>query len=517
MSDHQRLVLALKRKKAILAARTDLIDFARLMKPDPVAPSDVDRSQYLIARHHRAIAAAMEQVEAGKIKRLIITVPPRHGKSELASRLFPAWYAGKHPESSLILACYADRLAWDFGREVRAYIEDPIYQQIFPQMALKTASVDRIETLDGGKLFFVGRGSATTGRGSHGLLIDDPVKDRVEADSQNTREKTWQWYNQVAKTRLITGLGWIVIIVTRWHEDDIVGRLTDTLNPLYSAAEGPKWQLLHLPAIAEEDDPLGRKPGTALWPERFPIAYLEDMRNGDSRGFQALYQGSPTPEKGNMFEADKLRTYQRGERPENDRLRFYCGSDHAVALSQERDRTCLIPAGVDEDGNIWIMDDVMWGRYPANRVVELMIDIMAKYKPMFWWAGRDHITKSIGPFLRKRMLERSTFSAIVELPQAGDKKAHAQSIHGRISMGKVYFPAYAPWWQQARRELLQFPFGAFDDFVDAMSNIGLGLGLQTSPGRKRDKPAGPAYGTFAWLKQDTKRREGERRQSNGGW
>ncbi len=518
MSD-PRYLKALKRRRAALAAKDDLLDFARFMMPDANDPDDTDKSQYITALHHRAIAAALEQVELGLIPRLIINVPPRHGKSQLSSRMFPAWYEGRHPSDSIILATYSDKLSWDFGREVREIMEDSVYRQVFPEMALRTASVDRVETTEGGKLFFVGRGSAITGRGSIGLLIDDPIKDRVEADSLVTRNKLWAWYNQVAKTRLLSSVGWIVIIQTRWHEDDLVGRLTDPQNPDYSPVEGPKWKIIDLPALSlGVGDPLGRKAGDALWPQRFPVQYLEEMRAADPRGFQALYQGSPTPEKGNFFPADKIKTYGRNDRPPNDRLRFYASSDHAVSTTQDRDKTCCLMVGVDEDQNIWIMEDLVWAHISTDQTVERMIDLMAKYKPLYWWAERGHISKSIGPFLRKRMLERSTFTSVCEVTPVHDKKSRAQSIMARMAMGMVYFPAFAPWWMEARQELLQFPFGARDDFVDALAWIGSGLGAQASPGAIRARKPPIKTGTLGWVRQQSVL---EKRQLNAaeksGW
>lgn len=497
----RRYLTALERRKAAIEAADDLLSFARFMKPDPNDPDDVFKSQYITALHHRAIAAALEQVELGLIPRLIINVPPRHGKSELSSRLFPAWFMGRHPTESLILATYSDKLSWDFGREVRELLEDPVFRQVFPEMALRTASVDRVETIESGKVFFVGRGSAITGRGSIGLLIDDPIKDRVEADSLVTRNKLWAWYNQVAKTRLLSSVGWIVIIQTRWHEDDLVGRLTDPQNPDYSPVEGPKWKIIDLPALSlGVGDPLGRKQGEALWPQRFPVTYLEEMRAADPRGFQALYQGSPTPEKGNFFPADKIRTYSRTERPPNDRLRFYASSDHAVSTTQDRDKTCCMVVGVDEEQNIWVMEDLVWAHLPTDQVVERMIDLMSKYKILYWWAERGHISKSIGPFLRKRMLERMTFTSICEVTPVHDKKTRAQSIMARMAMGMVYFPAHATWWMEARQELLQFPFGARDDFVDALAWIGSGLGAQAPAQAPRKTKPAPQVGTLGWVK-----------------
>jgi len=513
-----RYLNALKRRQSALQARDDLLAFARFMRPDPLHPDDPAYSQYVTAKHHVAIAAALEQVELGLVSRLIINVPPRHGKSELSSRLFPAWFHGRHPDQSLILATYADKLSWDFGREVREIIEDPLYAQVFPGRVLSSASVDRIEGDKGGKLFFIGRGSAATGRGSTGLLIDDPIKDRVEADSVVTRKKLWEWYNQVAKTRLNAHIGWIIVIQTRWHEDDMVGRLTDPTNPDYSPVEAKRWKIIDLPALALDKDPLGRKYGEALWPQRFPVPYLEGLREADPRGFQALYQGSPTPEKGNFFIADSIRTYNRGERPPDNKLRFYAASDHAVSTKQDRDKTCLLPIGIDEDQNIWIMDDVLWGRYPSNIVVERMIDLMAKYKPLTWWAERGHITGSIGPFLRKRMLERSTFTSVFEVTPVHDKQARAQSIKARMTMGLVYFPSYATWWMEARQEILQFPFGTHDDFVDALAWVGVGLVMHAPPKVPRKAAPVPSTGTLGWVKasalQERKERNAAQKQ---GW
>jgi len=516
--DEARYLAALRRRQKAARARDDLLEFSQFMMPDADHSDDVTRSAYITAKHHRAIAAAFEQVEQGKITRLIINVPPRHGKSQLSSRMFPAWFLGRHPEQSLILATYADRLSWDFGREVNALLEDSLYRQVFPDVRLKTASVDRIETEQGGKVFFVGRGSAITGRGAIGLLIDDPIKDRVEADSTLTREKLWSWYNQVAKTRLLSHAGWVAIIQTRWSEDDLVGRLTDPLNPSYSAVEGRKWRIIDLPAIAVEDDPLGRIPGEALWPERFPIGYLEEMREADPRGFQSLYQGSPTPDKGNFFAAECLLTYKRGDLPPKENLRFYVASDHAVSSKQERDKTCLLPVALDEDENIWVLPDVVWGRYPTDQIVERMIDIMDLHRPLFWWAERGQITKSIGPFLRKRMLERSVFCSVYEMTPIADKVSRAQSVQGRIAMKKVFWPSFAPWWMEARKELLQFPYGARDDLVDALSYIGMGLALQ-QPLRRRKKsaPTDHAPGTLGWVKASSRQLEREKRSRTGGW
>lgn len=522
MSTLDLRVQLLKRKKAILTARDDLLTFAKFVKPTPERPDDPETSIYVPVKHHRVIAAALEQVEKGKVKRLIISCPPRHGKSELASRLFPAWYVGRNPSSSMILASYADSLAWDFGRNVRDILESPLYAQVFPGARIKqgAASVDRLELEKGAVLFFVGRGTGVTGRGGDVLLIDDPLKDRREADSPTIREQLWTWFTQVIGTRLMTESGAIVIIMTRWHEDDIVGRLTDKTNPLYSREEASRWKIIDLPAIAGDGDVLGRQPGEALWPERFSVDYLHNIQRTDKRGFQALYQGKPSPEDGSFFKASMIHTYKRmADMPPAEEMRFYGASDHAVSTQQGRDKTALIVVGVDQNDVIWVMPDIYWGQTDTMQAVEVWIQLIKRYKPIFWWAEKGHISKSIGPFLRKRMIEMNQYCAIQELTPIGDKQQRAQSIQARMAMGKVRFPGFSRWFGEAQDQLLKFPQGVHDDLVDALAYVGLGLSLQV-PRRIEKAPEPEArFGTYGWLKSETKAREEAERmkRETGGW
>jgi predicted phage terminase large subunit-like protein len=522
MSDRIELRKLLERKKAILLARDDVIAFAKFMMPVPDAQDDVSASLYRPARHHLVLGAALEEVEKGKIKRLQVTMPPRHGKTKLSSHMFPAWFVGKHPEKSIIVATYSEKFAWDHGRAVRDIIENPLYRQIFPETRLKSgsASMDRLETEQGGILFFLGRGSGVTGRGADVILLDDPTKDRKEADSPTIREDLWKWYTQVLQTRLMTKNGAIVLIVTRWTEDDMVGRLTDPQNPCYSESEARKWRVIDMPAIAREKDVLGRKKGEALWPERFDREYLDNIRETDLRGFQALYQGRPTPEEGSFFKAVHMRTYARvSDMPPKERLRFYGASDHAVSLEQGRDKTCLMVVGVDDHDQMWVQPDLFWQQADTQLVVETMTILMERYKPLFWWAEKGHISKSIGPFLRKRMLEKRVFCSLDELTPIGDKQTRAQSVQARMSMMKILFPVFTRWWAEAHDQMLKFPQGAHDDFVDTLSLFGIGLFKQRSYRLPPKEDKQPKLFTYGWVIESAEKERKRERENvtTGGW
>lgn len=517
-----RRLLLLKRKRAILLARDSLIDFTMLMMPDPNNADDPDYSLYSPQKFHRVIGAALEEVEAQKYRRLEIEIMPRAGKTTLASAMYPAWYIGRHPDRSVIVATYNETYSWDLGRKIRDIMQTPQYKQVFPKLEIKkkSAAVNRVETTAGGVVFCVGRGSAVTGRGAHTILLDDPLKDRKEADSVVIRDGLWQWFNQVLKTRLMNKLGTIVIITTRWNEDDLVGRLMDPLNPYYSHAEAKLWRQVKLPAIAEEDDIMGRKEGEALWPDRFDEKYLREIEQSDPRGFMALYQCRPSPREGAFFRVQDLVGYNSmKDLPPHDTMRFYGASDHAVTLAKTGDKTCLMIVGVDTADNVWIMPDVVWLRLDSHAAVEGMVVLMEKYKPQFWWGEKGTIEKSIGPFLRKRMLEKRVFCAMDPIPVAQDKQQRAQSIQARSAMKMVRFPTWTRWWAEAQDQILKFPNGAKDDFVDTLSLIGLGLSKMKSRNRQRPPKETIQAGTFAELWKNTKhaeRREKQKR-SLSGW
>ena len=431
--------------------------------------------------------------------------------SELSSKRFPAWYIGRDPYRYVAVATYNQTFAEDFGKAVRATMLSPGYRQIFPGTNLRTGSKasDRLETEEGGALYFIGRGGTITGRGADLIIIDDPIKNSEEARSQLVRDQLWEWFQNDIKSRFMTDMGAMIIIQTRWHEDDLVGRLTDPTNPHYDALEAENWKIIDIPAIARDDDVLGRAAGEPLWPERFGLDYLENFKRANPKGFSALYQQRPTPEDGDFFTADMIKTYKAGDLP--DRLRIYAASDHAVGVKQENDRTCMLVVGVDDRGCIWLLD-CWWRRAKTDVVVEQMITMMDRWKPLRWWAESGHISKSIGPFLMKRMAERRVYCHISEQVPSKDKSTRAQSIQGRMSMGFVRFPMFEGWFEDAKQELLKFPEGRHDDFVDTLAHIGLGLDkIVNGTPQPVVESRGPRVGSLAWVKQASEYRKRQER------
>lgn len=245
---------------------------------------------YQPAAHHRLIAQKLEAVESGRIKRLMISVPPRHGKSMLASEFFPAWYLGRNPGKQIIAATYAQDLADDFGRKVRNQIRDGLFSAIFPEcvIAADSQAVKRFHTVAGGVYHAVGVGGPITGRGAHLLIVDDPIKGREDADSEAMRRKVKDWYSSVAYTRLMPG-GSVIIIQTRWHQADLSGWILRD-------HDHEDWDVLSLPAIDSNNKP--------LWPSAYPLHRLQEIKKTiGNRDWSALYQQSPMVDGGNILKS----------------------------------------------------------------------------------------------------------------------------------------------------------------------------------------------------------------------
>jgi predicted phage terminase large subunit-like protein len=465
LSPQQAASELLARRKA----RTGLIAFSAYTNP-----------AYIAAPHHELIAAKLEAVERGEIKRLMITMPPRHGKSELASRRFPAWFIGRNPGRQIIAASYNSDLASDFGREVRNIVASPEYGALFDcTLAIDSKAANRWHTDKGGMYVAAGVGTAITGRGADILLIDDPFKDRQEADSEITRQRVWDWYTSTAYTRLMPG-GAVVVINTRWHDDDLSGKLLAEQEH-----GGDKWEVLSLPAIQAD--------GTALWPEWYPLERLEQIRSVlPARDWNSLYQQNPIPDDGDYFKAGWFTDYQ--ELPPD--LAIYGASDYAVT-DGGGDWTEHGVFGVDSNGNIYVID--WWrGQTTSDVWIERKCDLIIRHEPQCWFGEAGPIRRSVEPFLMRRMRERNATCRIEWLASIADKMARARGIQGLASMGKVFFPANAAWKGDILAQLLRFPAGKHDDAVDVFSMIGRGLAI-VKPKRKAASLRSEAHSQYSWM------------------
>lgn len=430
--------------------------------------------RYQTAKHHRIIAEQLERIERGEIDRLMLLVPPRHGKSELASIRLPAFFLGRQPHKQFLSVSATDGLASDFGRSVRNCINSAEYRAVFKTtLAEDSQAKGKWHTSDGGIYYALGIGGSVLGRGGDCILIDDPYATMADAQSELTRKNVWDWYTGTAYNRLMPG-GAIVVINHRMHEDDLCGRLL-----AQQAAGGDRWEVVELPAVNDA--------GEALWPDAYPIEALERIRrNSQARFWSALYQQRPAPEDGDYFKAEWLRPYDKA--PARETLRVYGGSDYAVT-SDGGDYTVHAVVGLDPEGRMYLLD--LWRQQAsADKWIEAFCDLVLAWKPMAWAEEQGQIRSGVGPFIDRRQRERKAYVAREQFPTRGDKAVRAQSIRGRMALEGLYVPHNAPWYPDFRSELLSFPAGKHDDQVDAIGLVGQLLDRMMSGSKPRlvEKP-----------------------------
>lgn len=438
---------------------------------------EASKPRYLAGWVHKDICVRLEQFEqdvvAGKSPRLMLFMPPRHGKSQIASIDFPAWYLGRNPTHEVIACSYSASLAMNFSRKVRAQLRTPEYTAVFPQCQLdpEVQAAEGWQTTEGGGYLPAGVSGPITGKGAHVLVIDDPVKNREEAESANQQEVIYDWYTSTAYTRLAPG-GGILVIMTRWHDMDLAGKLLQA-----SKEGGDKWEVVCYPAIATEDEQY-RLAGEALHPDRYPIEALHRIRNAlGPRDWEALYQQNPVSNEGDYFKRSEMKFYQP-EDIADKRLSYYAAWDFAVGKKESNDYSVGVVVGVDLEDNVYVVD-VWRGRWQSNELVEKILDLYEKWKPSIVGLEKGLIEMSIGPFLEKRIGERKLWEMYIEELRPGrrDKVARARAIQGRLQQGKVFFPADGPFTHTLIAEMLRFPSGEHDDQVDALAWVGHMLGL----------------------------------------
>lgn len=415
---------------------------------------------YAPASHHRLLIDRLEAVERGDIERLMVCMPPGSAKSTYCSVEFPAWYLGRNPKNSVIAASHTQELAERFGRRVRNIVASGEHAAVFGNgVAEDSAAAGRWDTTAGGEYFAAGVGGAITGRRADLGLIDDPVKSREDADSERSREKAWDWYVNDFTTRLKPGARQI-IVMTRWHEDDLGGRVLER--------ERDRWHVLELPMEAMPNDPLGRKPGERLWSDWFTPEMVAAAKL-DVRSWHALYQQQPASEDGDFFKAEWFREYDAV--PEN--LHIYGASDFAVTAGSG-DYTEHGVFGIDPQGQHYLID--WWrGQESADVWIDALCTLILKHGPLCWFGEAGPIRRSIEPFLLKRMNERTAACRFEWLSSIHDKPTRARAFQALASMGKVWVPAKAQWKADVVGQAVRFPAGRFDDAVDVLSLYGRGL------------------------------------------
>jgi hypothetical protein len=430
-----------EQKKMVQLGKYHLIDFADVVNP-----------KYKAAPYHRIIANELENIEKNgdrDYKVLLIVLPPRHGKSELCSILFPAWYLGRNPDKEIITISYSGELAQDFGGKTRGLINDEAYKLIF-NIKLKEDEQAKAKwkTDKGGSYTSTGVGGAITGRGANILLFDDPIKNREEAESEVYRNKVWSFFTSTAYTRL-EPKGVIIVILTRWHIDDLAGRI------LENEELKNKCKVIHFPAI---------KDGKALWPERYDLNVLEGIRNTiGPYDFAALYQGSPILTEKQEFKPEWYK-YITEEELERLNTNKYLTIDTALSKKDQADYCGFCDNEVDNQ-NFWNLK--AWHtRMNADELIDMLFTLQAKRHYVSIGIEKTAYTDGLKPFLDSEQRKRNRFLPIKELKHnQAAKELRIRNLLPRYASGSIrHIKGQCATLEE---EEFNFPFGKNDDVLDA--------------------------------------------------
>jgi len=468
-----------------ILARRNLVHFIKRMKPN-----------YEAGWVHRDIGARLEKfsqdVRDKKSPRLMILMPPRHGKSEMASVRFPAWHLGHCPDHEIINCGYNMDLPMRFSRWVREIVRDKSYQALFENCAIdpESQSAEAWNTTQGGGFTAAGVGGGITGKGAHVLIVDDPIKNQEEADSVVTRDGLWSWYWSTAYTRLAPG-GGVLIIQTWWNDDDLAGRLQSRMHSDEGTAD--EFDVVKYPALAEsfeyEDDErhilrfaeeqdtpglkLLRTPGEALHPERYNAKMMASYKaNMPPRVWSALYQQNPVPDEGMYFQKEWMKFEALSPQAYNRNV--YQAWDFAWGTKNHNDYTVGVTLIQDENNNLHLVDVVRF-RGDTLTVAQEIIDQAIKWgsertAPLTLGFEDGAIWQGVKPFVHALMQEQKVYPPYEELKPLTDKMARARNLQGRLQQGRLWIPLNASWTGTVQTELLRFPAGAHDDIVDALAH-----------------------------------------------
>jgi predicted phage terminase large subunit-like protein len=432
--------------------RASLTEFARSAGYEP-------------APHHKLLIRDLETLAAGEIETLIVEMPPGSAKSTYVNFLFPAWFLARFPDHNVLTASHSSELAERWGRKTRNLITEHSLA-LGVELSQDSQAAYRWATANGGEYYAVGVGVGIAGFRADLGIIDDPFGSREDAESKRIRENRWSWYIDDFSARLKPGAR-RVIMHTRWHDDDLAGRVKRQLAELQRP-----YISLTLPAQAEAFDPLGRNEGEFLWDDPAGYNYGAFLRarkqESDARTWASLYQQNPVPDEGDYFKAEWL--FPEHTLPARSTMRVYGASDYAVT-SDGGDYTVHGVLGVDYDGNPWLLD--MWRKQAASdEWVEAFCDLVKAWKPLEWAEEQGQIRSGVGPWLAREMRARHAHVARTQFPTRGDKAIRAQSFRGLIATRGLRYLSNAPWRAELETELLRFPMGVHDDIVDMLGLFG---------------------------------------------
>ena len=487
MAEHATRRLELS---ALQMARSDLLAYQVGMDPN-----------YRPGLHHRVVAAALQEVEAGHIDRLMLEAPPRHGKTRQCGVDFPSYVLGRHPDWGVGYCTYNKDRAADVGFFVRENFKSDFHRRCFPAAQIdprsssstkfdlrKVAHQGQAPRMAGGYRG-VGVGGSLTGRGFDLLVFDDTVKDRQQADSVAFQNRLKNWFSAVAYTRL-EGRGAMVSMMTRWGDNDLHGHIQ-------REHAGDGWVVIRLPALAEPGDFLARPRGEPLWPERWPRDKLDRIRNGlIARDWMALYQQAPTDLEGLYFRKDWLNWYDIAPA----KLNLYFTGDYAVTEDDAADFTEMYVWGIDAKGHIWLLDG-WFGQKEAHIWMAEETKLTRAHRPRLKFKESGVIrraTESLAKVMHKE--EKLPFCKTIWLPTITDKASNVTTFQARCAMGMVHFPRNAM-GRRLAEQLCAFPTGQHDDGVDACGLLGRGLDLMMRAEAREGRVNTPGIRPFSkeWL------------------
>lgn len=446
-AEQLRLELRLRVLEARSLATATFLDFCKYVWPE-----------MLVGEHHIKIAEALDRVIAGKCKRLMIAMPPRHGKSQMGSYLFPAYLMGKLPQSKLIVGSHTAELAQRFGRMIRNLVEDERYGELFPntKLSVDSKAAGRWNTNAGGEAFFIGKGGAMTGRGGDIVVLDD-ILDEQDAVSETAMENTWEWYTSGPRQRLQPN-GAIIIINTRWKTDDLSGRLLRQQGQLKS----DQWEILEFPAILPSGNP--------LWPGYWSLEELEKVKMSIGlKKWNAQWQQQPTNDDGAILKREWWRRWKYDEPPNCSYI--IQTMDTAYSKKETADFSVIATWGVfrpsaDEGPGLMLLS-VKKGRWDFPELKRV-----AKAEYVYWQPDNVLIeAKATGTPLQHEL--RKMGIPVTMYSPGGrrtgqDKVSRANAVAPILESGMVWYPEDEEFAQEMVEECAAFPNGSNDDQVDAM-------------------------------------------------